>query len=254
MARFCHGKESHMNQHNQDARNKVSIDGAMASPDWSKAVQFASDQPLLLPLICQDNSTGQVLMQGYVSEQAFSESMRTGEVVFWSRSRNKLWKKGETSGNVMRIRKMFVDCDGDALLALVQPQGPVCHRASKTCFDAEVSNGFSEIDVGWSVLARLYETICQRAEGTEPESYTYKILSAGADRVLRKLGEECTETIIAAKNATITGNSDEFCSESADLLFHWLLALRALGKQPQDVLDVLKSREGGPRRGVVDKV
>lgn len=243
-----------MNQHKQDAQNKVQLEGAKAQPDWSKAVRFAPDQPPVLPLICQDISTGQVLMQGYVSEQALAESLGSGEVVFWSRSRARLWKKGETSGHVLKLQRVLIDCDGDALLALVKPQGPVCHRHSATCFDAETAAGFAETDVGWSVVARLFETICRRAEGTESESYSYKILSAGLDRVLRKLGEECTETIIAGKNSTITGSADEFCSESADLLFHWLLALKALGKKPQDVLEVLKSREGGPRRVVVDKV
>ncbi|MEN9826840.1 MAG: hypothetical protein RI953_2585 [Pseudomonadota bacterium] len=243
-----------MNQHEQDAQNKFHLEGAMPLPDWSKAVRFAPEQPPVLPMICQDVSTGQVLMQGYVSEAALGETLQTGEVVFWSRSRAQLWKKGETSGHVLKLQRVLIDCDGDALLALVKPLGPVCHRHSTTCFDAETKDGFAETDAGWSVVARLFETICQRAEGNDPESYSYKILNAGLDRVLRKLGEECTEAIIAGKNSTITGNADEFCSESADLLYHWLLALKALGKEPRDVFEVLKSREGGPRRGVVDKV
>jgi phosphoribosyl-ATP pyrophosphohydrolase/phosphoribosyl-AMP cyclohydrolase len=231
------------------------LEGAQSIPDWSKALAFAADQPLVLPMICQDSSTGQVLMVGYVSAEALEASLSLGHAVFWSRSRGRLWKKGETSGHVLQIRRILIDCDGDALLALVDPAGPACHRDSVTCFDAPSGQGgFSETDVGWSVLARLQKTLETRAEGADPESYTYKLLNAGLDRVLRKLGEECTEAILAAKNSTITGNADEFLQESADLLYHWLVALKAVNRKPEDVLEVLRSREGGPRRALMQKI
>ena len=159
------------------------------------------------------------------------------------------------AGKTLVVRKIYIDCDADTLLALVDPQGPTCHRQSETCFDPErKESGFESVDVGWSVLSRLHATIVARQEGADPESYSHKLLKAGIDRVLRKLGEECTETILAAKNATITGLSDEFKSESADLLYHWLVALVALKESPESVLAVLKSREGGPRRRDAEKL
>lgn len=206
-------------------------------------------------MICQHIHTGQVLMLGYVNEEAWQSTLRLGEAVFWSRSRNCLWHKGETSGNRMLIRDILVDCDGDTLLALVEPLGPACHRNSETCFDTEAAAGqFSHTDVGWSVVARLFQVIQRRASGEDPESYTYKLLNAGLDRVLRKLGEECTEAIIAAKNSTITANAVEFTEESADLLYHWLVSLAALGVQPEDVFKVLKEREGAERQGNIKRI
>ena len=244
-----------MNEKVRFAPTPRQLEGAQSSPDWSKAVVFESGQPPLLPLICQDAQTAQVLMVGYVSKETLDESLRSGQVVFWSRSRGARWKKGETSGNVFHIRRILLDCDGDALLAHVAPQGPACHRNSVTCFDASDDHGgFAQSDVGWSVLARLHQTVEARASGDDTESYTFKLLDAGLDRVLRKLGEECTEAILAAKNSTITGNADEFLEESADLLYHWLVALKAVNRSPADVLNVLRLREGGPRRRPTQKV
>ncbi|MEN9810818.1 MAG: hypothetical protein RLZZ488_2385 [Pseudomonadota bacterium] len=240
---------------NEKSRSEVLIEGAAVTPDWSKAIAFAAGQPPVLPLVCQDLHSGQVLMLGYVSQESLAESISCGQVVFWSRSRAELWKKGATSGHVFNIRRLLLDCDGDTLLALVEAQGPACHRNSTTCFDAQKSAGeFAETDVGWSVLSRLFTTMQERAGGADKESYTYKLLQAGIDRVLRKLGEESTETILAAKNTSITGDAQEFLEESADLLYHWLATLIALEKKPSDVMDVLRSREGGPRRPVTKKV
>lgn len=236
------------------AENKQSFKSSV-QPDWSKATRTIDGGQPLLPMICQHIHTGQVLMLGYVNEEAWQSTLQLGEAVFWSRSRNCLWHKGETSGNRMLIRDILVDCDGDTLLALVEPLGPACHRNSETCFDTVAAAGqFSHTDVGWSVVARLFQVIQKRAGGEDPESYTYKLLNAGLDRVLRKLGEECTEAIIAAKNSTITVNANEFTEESADLLYHWLVSLAALGVQPDDVFKVLKRREGAERRGNIKRV
>lgn len=233
----------------------VEVSGACLQPDWGKAVVHAPGHPPLLPMICQNISTGQVLMLGYVSEESWSQSLASEEAIFWSRSKGRLWRKGESSGHVLKLRRVLLDCDGDTILALVEPHGPTCHRESTTCFDEQHSDGsFNEVDAGWSVLARLYSTLLERASGRDKESYTFKLLQAGIDRVLRKLGEECTETLLAAKNSTITGHADEFASESADLLYHWLVALIALKQSPEKVFEVLKSREGGPRRGEVNKI
>lgn len=221
-----------------------------AQPDWAKATFFEGCSEPLLPLICQHAATGQVLMLGYVNREAWRRTLELGEAVFWSRSRNALWHKGATSGNRLVVKEIHSDCDADTLLAFVEPLGPACHRLSETCFDEEVGAGsFSRTDVGWSVVARLFRTIEARARGSEPESYTFKLLSAGVDRVLRKMGEECTEAIIAAKNSTITGHSCEYLEESADLLYHWLVSLAALKLSPNDVFEVLKKREGAERRG-----
>lgn len=240
---------------NEPTRAKIPFHGATAQPDWSKAVSFSADEPPVLPMVCQDALTGQVLMVGYVSQEALDLTQSTGEVVFWSRSRKRLWKKGETSGHTLKLQRMILDCDGDAVLACVEPQGPTCHRNSTTCFDEETNtHGFHETDVGWSAAGRVFRTLRARAEGQDPESYTYKLLRAGPDRVLRKLGEECTEAILAAKNLTITGNRDEFLEESADLLYHWMVALVSLGVSPLEVMQVLSSREGRPRRAPVEKV
>jgi phosphoribosyl-AMP cyclohydrolase / phosphoribosyl-ATP pyrophosphohydrolase len=223
--------------------NKQNVESS-ARPDWSRAVRFESGSEALLPVICQHADTGQVLMLGYMNQQAWQRSLELGEVVFWSRSRKALWHKGETSGNRMHVKEFRTDCDADTILALVIPCGPACHRLSETCFDEELSAGsFARSDVGWSPVARLFQVIQDRSQGTEPESYTFKLLSAGLDRVLRKLGEECTEAIIAAKNITITGDSREYLEESADLLYHWLVSLAALGLEPQAVFEVLKNRE-----------
>jgi len=233
----------------------LTMEGARSALDWTKAVSFGEGQPPVLPMVCQDIDTGQVLMLGYVSQDSLQETLLSRRAVFWSRSRQTRWMKGESSGNILAVQRIFIDCDGDSILALVKPQGPTCHRHSTTCFDAEHDDGgFQETAVGWSVLARLSRTIEARAAGDDPESYTYKLLQAGLDRVLRKLGEECTEVILAAKNTTITDNADEFCQESADLLYHWLVALAAVGKKPDDVLSVLQSREGRPRRREMQKL
>jgi phosphoribosyl-ATP pyrophosphohydrolase/phosphoribosyl-AMP cyclohydrolase len=233
----------------------VEVRGAHAQPDWGKAVVQVEGQPPVLPLVCQCFRTHQVLMLGYVSQESWHQTVQTGEVVFWSRSRGKLWKKGETSGHVLKVKSLHVDCDADAILALVDPHGPTCHRNTQTCFDEKnQSGGFESVDLGWGTLAQLHGSLEKRAQGGEPESYTYKLLQAGPDRVLRKLGEECTEAILAAKNLTITGNADEFVSESADLLYHWLVSLVALKVAPERVLEVLKGRMGAPRRVAGEKI
>ncbi|MBM3381916.1 MAG: bifunctional phosphoribosyl-AMP cyclohydrolase/phosphoribosyl-ATP diphosphatase HisIE [Betaproteobacteria bacterium] len=233
----------------------VEVRGAHAEPDWSKAVAQGDGQPPVLPLVCQSFRTGQVLMLGYVSAEAWQQTLQSGEVVFWSRSRAKLWKKGETSGHFLKVKSLFVDCDADTILALVDPQGPTCHRNSETCFDEErEQGGFEGVAPAWGVLAQVHATLVQRAHGSDPESYTYKLMQAGADRVLRKLGEECTEAILAAKNLTITGDADEFVSESADLLYHWLVSLVALKVEPEQVLQKLRSRIGASRRVAGEKI
>jgi phosphoribosyl-ATP pyrophosphohydrolase/phosphoribosyl-AMP cyclohydrolase len=252
---LCHGKVSLMPNSNSQQTAQRQLPKLELTPDWSKATRFEGGDECLLPMICQHVRTAQVLMLGYVNEEALEKTLESGEAVFWSRSRNQLWRKGETSGHRLLVRKVMLDCDSDTILALVEPLGPACHRNSATCFDEQLSSGgFAQTDVGWSVVARLFLAIEQRATGDDPKSYTYQLLNAGVDRVLRKLGEECTETLIAAKNSTITGDPSEFLEESADLLYHWLVSVAALGVRPEDVLNVLQGREGAQRRGPERKV
>jgi phosphoribosyl-ATP pyrophosphohydrolase/phosphoribosyl-AMP cyclohydrolase len=213
--------------------------------DWAKGTQCA-DQ-LLLPAVVQDTHSGEVLMLGYVSEGSVAESARLGEVVFFSRSRQKLWRKGETSGHVFRLRAAALDCDNDSFLFLVERQGPACHRGLRTCFlhaDGTQPAGFPP---SASTLLELSAAIAERARGGDPDSYSFQLLQSGLDRVLKKVGEEATEFVIAAKNgpeadrAAVTG-------EAADLLFHLLLSLEALGIQLPEIIDVLRGRAGSIRR------
>ena len=230
----------------------------MGSLQWPKELEKTTEPilPPLLPLIAQDVATGDVLMLGYVSVESLLETLRTGNMVFYSRSRNKLWMKGEQSGHVLRVVDVRIDCDADTLLALVDPVGPTCHRNSPTCFDHPLpegstegsSAGFVQADAGFAMMGRLWRTIGERLLGADPQSYSYKLVQSGLDRVLKKVGEEAAETLLAAKNAEATGNSSEFVSESSDLFYHWLLACAKLEVDPFLVMQKLKERVGAPRR------
>jgi phosphoribosyl-ATP pyrophosphohydrolase/phosphoribosyl-AMP cyclohydrolase len=179
----------------------------------------------------QDRASGDVLMVAHANAEALRLTAETGFAHFWSRSRKKLWKKGETSGNVLHVRETRVDCDRDSVLFVVDPTGPACHTGSRTCFgDAPAAAS--------GVLAELGRVIAQRAQDQAPDSYTAKLLAKGSDGALKKIGEEATEVILAAK-----GESDErLAEESADLLFHLLVALHQRGLGIGDVLSVLQRR------------
>lgn len=201
----------------------------------------------LVPAVVQDALDGRVLMVAYMDAEALSATMATGEVHFHSRSRGRLWKKGESSGNVLRLRTMSVDCDGDALLVTADPVGPTCHRGTRSCFDPDGSA--EERGQGFAWLEELWATIQERA-ATRPEgSYTAKLLSGGVDAVARKVTEEATEVLLAAKNAETVGDGpaaesrrDELAGETADLLFHLLVLLAERGLSPSAALDVLRTR------------
>ena len=172
---------------------------------------FAADG--LLPVVAQDRSSGDVLMVAWANAEALRLTAETGDAHFWSRSRKDLWKKGETSGHVLRVREVRADCDRDPLLFIVDPDGPACHTGARTCFgDGTPTRA--------GVLVELARVIAERA-ATRPEgSYTSRLLAKGLDHTLKKIGEEATEVVLAAK-----GESDErLAEESADLLFHLLVA------------------------------
>ncbi len=183
----------------------------------------------LVPAIVQDFESGQVLMLGYMNEEAVSISERTGEVTFYSRSRDEIWTKGETSGNKLRVKSMQVDCDQDTILIQAEPVGPTCHTGATSCFGKEADKGF---------IYKLEGTINQRvSEGTE-DSYTKSLVESGMEKVVQKVGEEATEVIIEA----LGQNEEAFKNEAADLLYHFLVMLRAKQVKFSDIESVLKER------------
>ncbi len=201
----------------------------------------------LIPAIVQDVHDGTVLMLGYMNAEAVQRTLSSGDVWFWSRSRSEMWHKGLTSGNYLRVVEVRPDCDGDTLLVRAAPEGPTCHTGARSCF-SESSRAddphAAEGRAGGAVLARLYQTIEGRRRQPEAGSYTNHLLAQGVDRIARKLGEETAEVIIAAKN----DSPDDLAAEIADLLYHALVMLSAKGVSLDSVGDVLREREGAPRR------
>lgn len=184
----------------------------------------------LVPAIVQDDLDGRVLMLGYMNREALQLTLETGRVTFFSRSRQRLWTKGETSGNYLELTSVAVDCDGDALLVRAVPTGPVCHTGAGTCFTAT--------DDG-PLLQRLEGVIEQRRVGAPEESYVASLFRKGLPRMAQKVGEEAVEVVVEAM-----GSDDEhLLEEAADLLFHTLVLLHAKGHGLRDVLAVLRKRE-----------
>jgi phosphoribosyl-ATP pyrophosphohydrolase/phosphoribosyl-AMP cyclohydrolase len=198
----------------------------------------------LVPAIVQDAADGRVLMVAFMDEEALNASIATGEVHFHSRSRGKLWKKGETSGNVLRLVSVAEDCDQDALLLTVDPTGPTCHRGTRSCFDPDgapperATEGF-----GW--LESLWSTISERAATRPAGSYTAELLEGGVDRAGRKVTEEATEVLMAAKDdaaGSTPARRSALAAESADLLYHLLVLLAERNVPPSDVITELRRR------------
>lgn len=209
----------------------------------------------LVPGIVQDAADGRVLMLGWLDVTALAATLETGEVHFHSRSRDRLWRKGESSGNVLRLRSLSVDCDGDALLLGVEPAGPTCHRGTRSCFDADVDAATPGAQVGPDVqgfawLETLWTTIASRAAARPAGSYTTRLLDGGVDLAGRKVAEEATEVVLAAKNDEAAeargearaGTRAALAGEAGDLLYHALVLLAERGLEPAAVLDVLRSR------------
>jgi phosphoribosyl-ATP pyrophosphohydrolase/phosphoribosyl-AMP cyclohydrolase len=228
--------------------------GPLGDPD---AVRY--DAAGLVPVIVQDAVDGRVLMLAWANAEALAATLATGELHFFSRSRGRLWRKGETSGNVLRLVELTLDCDGDALLATVEPAGPACHRDERSCFDADGtaaparaggSSTAVRADQGFAWLETLWATIAERA-ATRPEgSYTAQLLAAGVDGPARKVAEEATEVVLAAKDdaaaearlADRAATREALAGEVADLLYHALVVLAERGLQPAEVLERLRAR------------
>ncbi|MGQ0540515.1 MAG: bifunctional phosphoribosyl-AMP cyclohydrolase/phosphoribosyl-ATP diphosphatase HisIE [Blastocatellia bacterium] len=184
----------------------------------------------LIPAIVQDTETGKVLMLGFMNEAAMNLTKETGRVTFFSRSKQKLWTKGETSGNYLEFVSVIADCDADSLLVKAKPNGPVCHSGRDTCF--------GEINSSRGFLQELESVIDDRRTNPSEASHVSNLFSKGINKIAQKVGEEAVEMVIAAKDDDV----DEFKSEAADLLFHYLVLLRAKNVSIVDVLEILKQR------------
>lgn len=185
----------------------------------------------LVPAIVQDADTGQVLMLGYMNADALKATGESGLVTFYSRSRQTLWQKGETSGNTLTLVNIKVDCDQDTLLVQARPAGPTCHMGTISCFGDEGPTGLG-------ILAELTKTIEGRRNADPENSYTASLLQGPLTRTAQKVGEEGVETVIAA----LAQSDEDFVSESSDLVYHLMVLLAAKGKSLQDIVNVLKSR------------
>ena len=183
----------------------------------------------LLPVIIQNNQTQQVLMLGYMNEEALQKTQQENTVTFFSRSKNRLWTKGETSGNFLKVISIKEDCDQDVLLIKVVPNGPTCHNGTTSCFANETPISF---------LKELENTIEERISNPSSDSYVTSLFQKGINKMAQKVGEEAVELVIEAKDS----NADLFLGEAADLLFHYLVLLKAKGFGLEDVEAILKDR------------
>ncbi len=186
----------------------------------------------LIPAIVQDASTREILTLAYMNRESLERTIETQETWFWSRSRNQLWHKGETSGNTQQVVDLVADCDADAIVVLVQPAGPACHTGARSCFDLK-----QDEDLG-ALLTQLYCLIESRERERPDGSYTTYLFDKGIDKILKKVGEESAETIIAAKNE----NTKPLVSEVADLIYHLLVLLVARGVRLDEVREELGRR------------
>jgi phosphoribosyl-ATP pyrophosphohydrolase/phosphoribosyl-AMP cyclohydrolase len=196
-------------------------------------IDFTKNTDGLIPAIIQDNETKNVLMLGYMNQEAYNKTLDTNKVTFFSRSKSRLWTKGEESGNFLNLVDIKNDCDNDTLLIQVNPFGSTCHTGSDTCWQTENCQ-----DYGF--ISKLENTIQDRKENANSEkSYVASLFEKGINKIAQKVGEEAVEVVIEAKD----DNDDLFLSESADLLFHYLILLQAKGFKLDDVISVLKERE-----------
>lgn len=183
----------------------------------------------LVPVIIQNYNTLQVLMLGYMNQEAYNKTKTENKVTFFSRSKNRLWTKGEESGNFLVVKDIQVDCDNDTILIKAEPKGPTCHTGSTSCFKEETPKGF---------LYELQQTINDRIDSNDENSYTNKLYKSGINKVAQKVGEEAVELVIESKD----NNEDLFKNEAADLLYHFLILLKAKNFILEDIEGILKNR------------
>lgn len=192
-------------------------------------INFSKDNGLV-PVIIQNNKTLQVLMLGYMNKEAFNKTTAENKVTFFSRSKNRLWTKGETSGNFLMVKDIRIDCDNDTILIKAEPKGATCHTGSTSCFNEETAKGF---------LYELQQTISNRIDNDKENSYTNQLYKSGINKVAQKVGEEAVELVIEAKD----NDANLFKNEAADLMYHYLLLLKAKGFTLEEIETVLKSRQ-----------
>lgn len=195
-------------------------------------IDFNKSRDGLVPAIIQDATTKNVLMLGYMNEEAFNKTKSTKQVTFFSRSKKRLWTKGEESGNFLSLVDIKIDCDNDTLLIQANPEGPTCHKGTDTCWGEDNLQSFG-------FLTELETIINDRKTNSKPdESYVASLFEKGINKIAQKVGEEAVEVVIESKDS----NSQLFLNESADLLFHYLILLRAKGFSLNDVVEILKKR------------
>jgi phosphoribosyl-ATP pyrophosphohydrolase/phosphoribosyl-AMP cyclohydrolase len=192
-------------------------------PDFSKYTDG------LVPVIVQDAGTQKVLMLGFMNEEAFTKTQQESKITFFSRSKQRLWTKGETSGNFLSVKEILSDCDNDTLLIKAQPTGPVCHTGADTCFN-EANHAFS--------LQQLEQVIADRKQNPTDSSYTSSLFTKGINKIAQKVGEEAVELVIESKD----DNDEKFLNEAADLLYHYLILLQAKNYTLKDVINILSAR------------
>ncbi len=196
--------------------------------DWDKGAG-------LLPVIVQDVRDGTLLMQGYANQEALGKTLETGRATFYSRSRQSLWEKGETSGNWLNVQSVSTDCDQDSILYQVIPNGPTCHRGTNSCFDEAQATG--------SFIPQLEKIILDRKKEPQEGSYTNRLFAKGINKIAQKVGEEAVELVIEAKD----DNKDLFLGEAADLMYHFLVLLAQKGYSLEEVEDVLRQRHAAKK-------
>jgi phosphoribosyl-ATP pyrophosphohydrolase/phosphoribosyl-AMP cyclohydrolase len=196
-----------------------------------KNIDFNKNSDGLVPAIIQDVNTKNVLMLGYMNEEAYQKTLETNKVTFFSRTKNRLWTKGEESGNFLHLKEIKLDCDQDTLLVTVNPEGPTCHKGTETCWaeNNEQTFGF---------LSTLENVIADRKANPDEKSYVASLFKKGINKIAQKVGEEAVEVVIEAKD----NDESLFLNESADLLFHYLILLKAKGYELNDVVTILKER------------
>ena len=204
--------------------------------DMSK-IKF--DEKGLVPAIAQDAKTGQVLMLAYMNAESLQMTLDSGYATYFSRSRQQLWRKGETSGHTQRVLEMRYDCDGDALLLTVEQEGPACHTGEISCFHNPILTAdVDDLPPTADVVQQVYDVICDRKEHPQEGSYTNYLLDKGMEKICKKVGEEASETIIAAMKRS----KPEVCYEAADLVYHLLVLLFEQGVTPDDLWAELARR------------
>ncbi|MCG7385986.1 bifunctional phosphoribosyl-AMP cyclohydrolase/phosphoribosyl-ATP diphosphatase HisIE [Paenibacillus sp. ACRRY] len=241
-----------MSNVSNEIRERLSLEQVVEHIRWSDG---------LVPAIVQDSETRQVLMMAYMNRESLKLSLESGETWFWSRSRQELWHKGATSGNVQTITSLKYDCDGDTLLVEVKPNGPACHTGEVTCFHNEIvglpqksteqsenetntDSSESRAEGRFDVLAELESVIAEREVERPEGAYTTYLFDKGVDKILKKIGEEASETIIAAKNK----DNDELRLEVSDLMYHLLVLLQERKLPLDDIMAELSRRHERPRR------